>query len=257
MDIVQIPTDYNLEVLRGNISGHSMVSIQGHDITVPMGGPFGLSPTFGGASYVFNQSAISATPAAVAVASSDNTNDNSGGTGALTVRIFGLDASGNAQVVDETMNGTTAVTTSETWSAVHIVTVLTTGGNNANTGTLFVGTGSFSSGVPAVRMLSMQIGHNKSQSGYYVVPTGKTLYLRQLTSTVASSNKDANVSLLTSADGILWITQAEFGLEAGDFVGDIIAVPGLVASTHLKITAEGGAASSKVTAIFGGELIDD
>ncbi len=249
--------DYNLEVLRGNVPGHTMVTIQGHDNTVPSGGPFGLSPLFGGASYVFNQGAISATPAAVGVASSDNTNDNSSGTGALTVRISGLDSSGNAQTADETMNGTTAVTTGESWSAVHSVLVLTTGSNNRNTGTIWVGTGTFTAGVPAVRMLSMEINHNISFSAYYVVPTGKTLYLRQLILSAATSNKDIVVHIEQSADGLQWITVAEFGLEAGDFGSPIIGAPGLVAARHIQMTAQGAASSTNLTAILAAELIDD
>ena len=101
---------YNLEVLRGNIPGHSMISMRGHDHTVPNGGPFGLSPQFGGSSHQFDQSALKTTPAAVAVASTDNTNDNAAGTGALTVRITGLDSNGDGQTANETMNGTTEVT---------------------------------------------------------------------------------------------------------------------------------------------------
>lgn len=251
------PTDYNLEVLKGNIPGSSMTTVRGHDETVPNGGPFGLSALFGSNGYQFDQSAIAATPAAVAVASSDNTNDNSGGTGALTVRITGLDANGDVQTVDETMNGTTAVTTSETWSAVFQVLVLTTGSNNANTGTIWVGTGSFTSGVPAVRMLSMQIGYNISLSAYYVVPAGYTAYARQFIVTVGSSNKDVTVFVETSANGAQWYTQAPFGSEAGDFTTDVIGLPGFAAGTHFRLRASGGAASTIVTGIMAFELVEN
>ncbi len=251
------PTDYNLAVLRGEVAGHSLISVRGHDTTVPNGGPFGLSPGFGGAGYLFDQSGLAASAAAVAVASSDNTNDNSAGTGALTVRIIGLDANGVAQTVDETMNGTTAVTTTETWSAVTQVLTLTSGSNNANTGTIWVGTGSFTSGVPAVRMLSMQIGQNISLSAYYVVPAGKTAYLRQFVAAIGTSNKDILVNINTSTDGAQWYVQGPFGLEAGDFTTSVIALPGFVAGTHVKLTAEGAAASTNVTAILAFELVDD
>ena len=251
------PSDYNLEVLRGNVSGHSMISIRGHDNTVPNGGPFGLSQGFGAGGYHFDQSAIAATPAAVSVASTDNTNDNAAGTGALTVRLIGLDASGDAQFETLTMNGTTAVASSNTYSAVHTLQVLTTGSNNANTGIIYAGTGTFTSGVPAVRMLSMTIGFNISLSGYYVVPNAKTLYIRQFIGTVGSSNKDVQIYIETSADGILWYKQIEFGLEAGDIALDVVALPGMVAGTHIKLQAAGGAASTDATAILGCELVDN
>ena len=247
--------DYNLEVLRGNITGHSMVSIRGHDNTVPNGGPYGLSPGFGGGTYQFDQAAIDATPAVVSVASTDNTNDNAAGTGALTVRVSGLDSVGVAQSETVTMTGTTKANTVNTYSAVFSVLVLTTGTNNANTGTIWVGTGTFTAGVPAVRMLSMEISYNVSHSGYYVVPAANTLYLRQLITTVASSNKEVEVEVETSSDGSQWYVQGPFGVEAGDFVTPIIALPALVAGTHIRLRAQGSAASTIVTGILAAELV--
>ena len=249
--------DYNLDVLRGLVPGHTMVAIQGHDNTVPNGGPFDLSPEYGAGGYVFNQSVIAATPAVVGVASTDNTNDNVAGTGALTVRVAGLDASGVAQTNDVTITGTTAVNTANTFSAVFSVTVLTTGSSNGNTGTIHVGTGSFTAGVPAVRMLSMEIAHNVSQSGYYVVPAGKTFYPRQFIGTVGSTNKEVELLIQISSNGILWYTRGEFGLDAGDFTTSIIAIPGIAAGFHIKLAAKGAAAGTIVSSVFAGELIDN
>ena len=140
---------------------------------------------------------------------------------------------------------------------VFSVVVLTTGANNANTGTIWVGTGTFTSGVPAVRMLSMEIGYNISHSAYYVVPTGKTLYIRQFLSTIATGTKDVQVSIETSSDGSQWYVQGPFGLEAGDFTTAVIALPGFAAGTHIRLRALGGAASTVVTAILGCELVAD
>ena len=253
----QFARDYAVEVILGNVPGRARVSVRGHDETVPNGGPFGLSPQFGTGSYQFDQSAISATPAVVSVASSDNTNDNAAGTGALTVRVIGLDASGDSQVETVTMGGQTEVATSNTFSAVFTLLVLTTGSNNANTGTLYCGTGTFTSGVPAVRMLSMEIGHNISLSGYYVVPNAKTFVLQQFIATVGSSNKNVEVRIETSSDGILWFTQGPFGLTSGTFTTNIIALPKFAAGTHFRLRAEGSANNTIITAIIAGELIDD
>jgi len=253
----QFTRDYTTEVILGNVAGRSRVSVRGHDPTVPNGGPFTLSPTFGVNAFTIDQSAISATPAVVGVASTDNTNDTGGGTGALTVRVFGLDASGDPATEDVTMTGTTAVNTVATFSAVHQLSVLTAGSNNANTGTIYCGTGVFTAGVPAVRMLSMGIGFNISLSGYFVVPNAKTLVLRQFIATIGTSNKDVEVFIETSSDGVLWYIQGPFGLEAGDFTTEIIALPTFVAGTHLRLSATGSVASTAVTAIIAGELIDD
>lgn len=255
----QPQSDYNLEVLRGNIAGHSMVNIRGHDDTVPMGGPFGLSGGFGGASYQFDQSAIArgATPAVVGVASTDNTKDNVGNVGALTVRVFGLDANGDEQTNDVTLTGQTAVNTASTFSAVHQVLVLTTGSENANAGRIWVGTGTFTAGVPAVRMLSMDIKFNVSLSAYYVVPLGASFFVRQFVFTIQTGTKEASVNIETSPDGIQWTRQIEFGLEGGSDNFDVIALPGFVTGTHVRLRATGTAASTAITAIVAGELVDD
>jgi len=253
----QFTRDYVTEVILGNVAGRSRVSVRGHDPTVPNGGPFGLSPGFGAGGFSFDQSAIDATPAVVGVASTDNTNDNAAGTGALTVRVFGLDSSGDLATEDVTMTGQTAVNTIATFSAVYRLLVLTTGSNNANTGTLYCGTGAFASGIPAVKMLSMEVGYNISLSGYYVVPNAKRLVLRQLIATIGTSNKDVEIFIETSSDGSMWFIQGPFGLTAGDFTTEIIALPPFVAGTHLRLQATGSSADTDVTAIIAGELIDD
>lgn len=249
--------DYTLDVLRGLVAGHARISIRGYDNTVPDGGPFGLSPGFGGNSHLFDQSAIDATPAVVGVASTDNVADNAAGTGALTARVFGLNSSGVLATEDVTLTGQTAVNTVATWSAVYQFLVLTTGSTNQNQGTLYVGTGTFTVGVPAVRMLSMAPLFNISLSGYYVVPAAKTLYLRQFITTIASENKAAEVFINTSSDGAQWYVQGPFGLEGGDFTTEVIALPGFVAGTHLKLTGAGSVAGTILTAILAGELVDD
>ncbi len=248
-------TDYNLEVLRGNVGGHAMVSIFGHDEALN-NTKTTVAPTVSTTN--IDQSAIAATPAVVGVASTDNTNDNIGGTGALTVRVFGLDSSGNAQTNDITMTGTTAVNTGSTFSAVNGLRVLTTGSNNSNTGTLWVGTGTFTAGVPAVEIFSMNIGFNKGLTAYYAVPTGKTLYLRQLTLTLATGNKDADFFIEQSTDGLMWITDAVFGLAEGTFHEPLLAVPGIVAGSHIRIEAQSTSAGAiDATAILSCELIND
>jgi hypothetical protein len=248
--------DYNLDVRRGLVAGHAMVGIRGHDDGVPNGGPFSLSPGFGLAGYTIDQSAIAATPAVLGIASTDNTNDIAAGTGALTVLVSGLDASGVAQSEAVTMTGTTAALTIATFSAVHTIVVLTTGSNNANTGIIYVGTGTFTAGVPAVRMGSMKIGDNISSIGYYVVPTAKTIYFKSQTGAVAGT-KDSEITVETSTDGILWLIAVTFPIKDGVFPSPIVASPGFVAGTHIRLSASGSAASTIVTFILEGELVDD
>lgn len=246
-----LPVDFNLEVLRGNVVGHSMVSILGHndalDSTKTTIGPT-LSTTN------IDQSALSGT---VDVASTD-ANDTSAGTGLRTVLLIGLDTSGDAQTETITMNGQTEVTSVNTYSAVNGMRAVTTGSGNMNAGTLWAGNGTFTSGVPATKYFSMDPLFNKALTAYYVVPSGKTLFLRQLTLTVATTNKDVEFFIEQSSDGSVWLAEAVFGLETGNFQGNILAVPGLVAGTHIRIEGESSAAGGvECTAILGCQLVDD
>lgn len=248
--------DYNVEVRAGNVPGHAMVSIVGHDGAISTT-RVTVSPNL--ITNNIDQSAITTTPATVGVASTDNTADAVAGTGLLTLLLIGLDSSGNAQTETITMTGQTAAISANTYSAITGWRALTTGTGNANAGTIWVGTGTFTAGVPAVRLFAGDIGFNKGMTAYYVVPLAKTLYLTAFTATIASSTKDVEFFVETSADGAQWITENAFGLESGAVfpAAKIRASPGLVAGTHVRIEALSSAASTDVTAILAGELIDD
>ena len=249
--------DYNLEVRLGNVPGVTMATIAGHDDTVPNGGPFGLSDGFGGAGYQFNQSVIAATPAVLTVSSTDNTADNVAGAGALTVRVTGLDASGDLQTEDVTMAGTTGVNTVATFSAYLSHQVLTTGANNVNAGRIWVGTGTVTAGVPAVRMGTIRAGDNLSRAGYYVVPNAKKLVLTHFVASIASQGtKDGIIYLSYSADGILWYVLAEFDLRAFVMDPEVFSVPPFVAGTHIQLTAASSAAATPVSCFLEGYLVD-
>ena len=246
--------DYNLEVLRGNISGHSMVSIFGHDeaLTTTRTTVFPTASTAN-----LDQSVISATPALVGVASTD-ANDTSAGTGLRTLLLSGLDSSGNEQTETITMNGQTKVDSANTYSAITGTLALTWGSGTQNAGTVWCGTGSFSSGVPAVLLFAMDIGFNKGLTAYYVVPTGTTLYVRQFTVTLATSNKDVDFYIETSSNGTNWITVANFGLESGaEFHEPILTIPGIAAGMHVRIEAKSSGAGSDVSGVLSCELVDN
>jgi hypothetical protein len=246
--------DYDLEVRRGNVPGHAKVSVRAHDEALTTTKTT-VHP--GGVSGDIDQSAIFATPAVVGVASTDNTNDAPAGTGALTVRVTGLNSSGVPATEDITMNGQTAVNTVATFSAVFALTVLTTGSGNSNVGTLWCGTGTFTAGVPAVKLCSMDPGENQSQTGYYVVPTGKKLYLQHFRLTVSTTNKEVEVWIESSTDGSQWKSEGRIGLETGSFQGPMNEFDEIAADTHLRVVAESSAAGTDITVMIGAELVDD
>ena len=75
---------------------------------------------------------------------------------------------------------------------------------------------------------------------------------------MATANKDIDFSVEQSTNGILWFTENSFPVETNTFQGDIIAVPGLVAGTHVRIEGQSAVAGGvDVTAILGCELVDN
>jgi hypothetical protein len=248
--------DYNIDVGEGNVSGISFISIMGHDDALTTTRTT-IHPT--ATTLNIDQSAISATPAVVEVASTSADDALSGpGTGAHSVRVIGLDASGDAQTEVVDLTGTTEAATLLTFSAVTGLRVTAVGSGKKNAGTIWCGTGTFTGGVPAVKLASMDIAYNKAMTGYYVVPTGKTLYIKAISITTQSSTKKVgDVFIEQSTDGLFWVTEAAFGFsDASDVQFDVFALPGLAAGTHIRIEAV-STGTTEITAILGCELVDD
>jgi hypothetical protein len=244
--------DFYLEVLKGTYSDHEMVSIIGHDSALTT-----TRTTIGPSITTANidQSGLVTTPATVDVASTD-ANDDKDLTGLRTVRLFGLDANGVEQNEIITLEGQAEQTSANTYSAVTGLRGLSWGSTGYNEGVLWAGNGTFTAGVPTTKYFAMGIQQNKGLTAYYVVPKQKTLYLRQLTLNVATASKDVEFFLETSTNGSNWITEAVFGMEPGEFQGEIIAVPGIVPGTHIRVEAVSSASATNVIAIVGCILVD-
>jgi hypothetical protein len=106
---------------------------------------------------------------------SDDVNDTAAGSGAMTVLVEGLDASGVEQSETITMSGLLAVATTNTYSMVHRLTVATAGSGGANAGTI-------SATAQTDSTITAQIapGNNRSQMAIYKVPASKTAYVTRI-----------------------------------------------------------------------------
>ncbi len=100
---------------------------------------------------------------------SDSASDTSAGTGAQTVLVKGLDASGNEQQETVTMNGVTNVPTSGTYTMIYAFTVATAGSGESNAG-IITATAQTDATVTA----HMAVGVNRASQAIYQIPTGKT-----------------------------------------------------------------------------------
>ena len=191
---------------------------------------------------------------------SSSTNDTSAGSGARTVKIFGLDANGAEQEETVTLDGTTLVDSVNTYSRVNRAIVLTSGGtptNSAfNAGAISVAHKTTTSNI----FIVMPIGANQSQVCAYTIPAGKTGYLRKL-------NCFIDRSASATADGALWVRENGasprliriFSVSQSDSINDEI-YGGLVFPALTDIVVRITAVSTtnvEVTASFDLILVDN
>ena len=130
--------------------------------------------------------------------SAANAADTSGGTGARTVRLYGLDSNFNEQYEDLSLNGQTAVETTKNFVFVYRLEVLTAGTNGQNAGIIYAGTGIVTTGVPATQWLSIIGGAGVSRGGVFVVPAGYTMFIKKGVMNNATATNPCVVKLFTT-----------------------------------------------------------
>ena len=161
---------FGLQVARNQIQGHSNILV------------FGYNPDIDSSEEtVWPNGGLIPHPSAESVLkiSSTDATDTAAGTGARTVFISGVD--GNYNTVRDTveLNGQTAVNTTNSYLYVNQLYVVTTGSGGVNAGDINAGTGTVTSGVPAVLYDLIAAGFNQRTTGHYCVPAGYTGYMVQ------------------------------------------------------------------------------
>lgn len=188
---------FELQVGRGQIPGHSIVHVFGHNPDVdtteetiwPANGLLGhpASPT-------------------VMTISSSSASDTAAGTGARSVYILGINGTGGYVSETVTLNGQTAVSTVKEYDAIEQMSVVSVGSDGVNAGTIYAGTGLVTAGVPATVYSAMGVGDNLSLVGHWTCPAGHTGYLvsGSVTCGTTSSNQYITGRLkLRGQDGIV------------------------------------------------------
>ena len=179
--------------------------------------------------------------------SSSNTNDTSAGTGARTVQILGLDGDYNEISETITLNGQTAVTTTNSFLRVNRAIVLTAGSGGANAGIIYVGTGTVTTGVPANVYTTINgDGTNQSLQAFWTVPANYNAYIYQTNiSTGNSSNTPAVLKTLLVArpHGGVFNTKEVIVLTDGNHLQNYSFPITLTEKTDIEFRAESGSAS--------------
>ena len=179
--------------------------------------------------------------------SSSNTNDTSAGTGARTVLISGLDGDYNEISETITLNGQTAVTTTNSFLRVNRAIVLTAGSGGANAGIIYVGTGTVTTGVPANVYTTINgDGTNQSLQAFWTVPANYNAYIHQTNiSTGNSSNTPAVLKTLLVArpHGGVFNTKEVIVLTDGNHLQNYSFPITLTEKTDIEFRAESSSGS--------------
>lgn len=170
---------FELQVARGQIQGHKTLFKFGNN-----------SDINGSLETVWSQGGLYSYLAAAAAmkVSSSSTDDASAGTGARTVTVQGLDGNYNEVSETVTLDGQTEVLTTQTFLRVFRAFVVTAGSGGTAVGTIYVGTGTVTAGVPANIYAAIPIGANQTQMALWTVPAGYTFYITGGTFSAASNN---------------------------------------------------------------------
>jgi hypothetical protein len=170
---------FELQVARNMITGHKHLFKYGNNADIN-----GTLETIWSHStlYVYPPAAMQMT------VSSTSANDTGTGTGAQTISVQGLDADYNEIAETVVLNGRNAVTTTNAFIRVFRSFVITAGSTNTAQGTIYIGTGTITGGVPATVYAEIPLGENQTLMALWTVPANYTLYLYRGTFSAASNN---------------------------------------------------------------------
>lgn len=158
---------FELQVSRGQITGHTAVQIVGFNPDVDTT----WEPIWADGTLTFP------TVALVMSVSSNSTADTSNGAGARTVLVSGLDDNYNPISETVVLAGTTPVNTTSAYLAINSFVVTSVGANSTASGDIYIGSGVVTGGIPAVKYDFIPLGWNFNQTAIYTVPAGYTAYV--------------------------------------------------------------------------------
>jgi hypothetical protein len=251
-----IPADFYTEAALGNVTDRVIGLVFGRNPDVNIG-TLPEDVWNGGGTYTGQPTSF--TPETVTVVSS-STADASAGTGARTIRIFGLKTNTSTAYESEdiTLNGTTGVVSSSTWWRVNHIQVLTAGTGLENAGSITCNSTTTTANIFAV----MPIGYNSALIAAYTVPFGQTAIIKRFRVSIArlsGAAGSATISFRTRPSGGVYNSKQVFEVTTStqtEFtnLGGIV----LPALTDIKIKVDSlSDNATKVEAAFEYMLIAD
>jgi hypothetical protein len=234
---------FELQVSRGQIAWHRTVVVFGYNPDVDTSAETvwpenGLIP--------FPSSAIRMK------ISSASANDTANGTGARTVYIAGLDADHNEISEVVTMNGQTAVLTTQYFLHINQAYVLTAGSLNGAAANIYIGDGVVTAGVPATIYDLIAYDYNTRITGSYTIPAGYTAYLAQglFSAGQPSGSNQVTGRLVTRGTNNIRLTAAVTTLNNGAANYAFEYQPTIPEKTTIEAQAIGAAANNACSSMF-------
>lgn len=241
---------FELQVARGQITGHDVVHVFGHNPDIG---------TTEETIWPANGRVVHPASPTIMKISSSSANDTAAGTGARTVYILGINGTGGYVEETVTLNGQTAVNTVNSYDAIQRMTVMSVGSGGVNAGTIYAGTGTVTSGVPAVPYSAIGVGDNLSLVGHWTCPVGYTGYITFGTISCGDTNGNQYITgrlKLRGTDGIVRtaaITTLARGSAPYDFAFPVKINP----TECITATAIGSGNNNDVSSYFQIVLIKD
>ena len=234
---------FELQVGRGQITGHSVVHVFGHNPDVDTT-EVTIWPALG----------LLVHPAAPTIMkiSSSSADDTSAGTGARTVYILGINGTGGYVSETVTLNGQTAVNTVHEYDAIETMSVTSVGSGGVNAGIIYAGTGTVTAGVPAVPYSAIGVGDNLSLVGHWSCPVGYTGYLvsGSITSGTSNAHQYITARLKLRAQDNIVRTAAITTLHDGTADYDFSYPVKIQAGECITATAKGSGNNNDVSSYF-------
>jgi len=245
--IIGLPMyEYRTEVSRGNVAGQETLYKFGFNNDVN-----GVEEAVWMAGGLYNFPS----DAAILIAFSDNTEDDDGRTGATVITIEGLDANYDEVSVDVTMDGTRGVPTTQTFTRVNRAFVKTVGSLGYNAGLITIqhqGTGRYTVASIAEEMA-------QTQQAIYTVPSGKTLYIDDIsfTSAMSLANKKAQVRAIITDFGGAARTRYINVLQSSQIISKYEYPFRVLEKSDIVLSAVTDSTNNEIGASFQGILIDN
>ena len=176
--------DFHTEVSKGLVPKHSLIHKFGHNLDIDTGTDPETVWSTGGL-YAFPSLADT-----LKIISSDVDDNGTGTTGALTIKVQGLDANYDVMEEDFTLNGQTAVTGNKEFLRVYRAFVTSAGSSEWNEGVITI-----NNSDDSITLASIPAEHGQTHMAVYTIPRNYKGYLTSFSGAMSKAIPSASIVL--------------------------------------------------------------